>query len=133
MFESELYYKIMNTENEIIKKKFLQRRFFECIDLCNNAIQENSNNAFAYYYRALIYDEQKKTELAIKDYLNVVKNTKELPIVNYMLGVDYDSIEKYKEAYKYYNEFISSYTTDDEYLKYAKTRAEELKPYANPS
>ena len=30
----------------------------------------------------------------------------------------------------YYQKFVSSYTTDDEYLKYAKTRMGELKAYA---
>ena len=37
-----------------------------------------------------------------------------------MLAVDYDGIEKYKEAFKYYSDFVSSYKTEDEYLNYAK-------------
>ena len=65
-----------------------------------------------------------------KDYINVLNYTKDLPITNYMLAVDYDSLENYKEAFKYYNQFISTYTTDDEYLKYAKDRMEELRQYA---
>ncbi len=77
----------------------------------------------------MIYDEQKKTQLAINDYLQVLKNTNELPIASYMLAVDYDGLENYKEAYKYYNNFISVYTTEDEYLQYAKSRMEELKQY----
>ena len=96
----------------------------------NEVLKKEATNAYAYYYRGLIYDEQKKTQLAINDYLNVLKNSKELPIANYMLAVDYDTLGKYKEAFTYYNRFISSYTTDDEYLKYAKTRMAELKPYA---
>ena len=96
----------------------------------NEVLKKEPNNAYAYYYRALIYDEQKKTNLAIIDYQNVLKNTKELPIANYMLAVDYDGIEKYKEAFKYYNQFISNYTTEDEYLNYAKSRIEELRPFA---
>lgn len=96
----------------------------------NELLQKEGNNAFAYYYRGLIYDEQKKTQLAINDYLNVLKYSKEIPIVNYMLAVDYDSLENYKEAYKYYQQFISSYTTDDEFLNYAKNRSNELKSYA---
>ena len=51
-------------------------------------------------------------------------------MANYMLGVDYDVLENYKEAFKYYQIFTSKYTTDDEYLKYAKSRMEELRPYA---
>lgn len=92
-------------------------------------IKKDPDNANAYYYRALIYDEQKKNNLAVSDYLSVLKYTKELPIVNYLLAVDYDGLENYKDAYKYYNQFISAYSTDDECLKYAKSRVEELKPY----
>ena len=80
--------------------------------------------------RGVIYDAQKKVSLAISDYLNVLKNSNDIPITNYMLAVDYDSLEKYKEAYNYYLKFISSYQTEDEYLNYAKSRMEELKAYA---
>ena len=38
-------------------------------------------------------------------------------------------LTNYKEAYKYYQQFVSAYTTDDEYLKYAKSRMTELKPF----
>lgn len=76
MFESKLYYKIMNTENEIIKKKFLQRRFFECIDLCNNAIQENSNNAFAYLVRSasnfILKNQYKDKNHIVKDIPEII-------------------------------------------------------------
>ena len=96
----------------------------------NDVIKKDAQNAYAYYYRALIYDEQKQPKLAINDYLNVLKYSNEFPIANYMVAVNYDSLNNYKEAYKYYQKFISSYTTDDEYLKYAKTRMGELKAYA---
>ena len=95
----------------------------------NEVLKKEANNAYAYYYRGLIYDEQKQPKLAINDYLNVLKYSNEFPIANYMLAVDYDTLNNYKEAYKYYQKFISSYTTDDEYLKYAKSRMAELKPF----
>ena len=94
-------------------------------------LKKEANNAYAYYYRGLIYDEQKQPKLAINDYLNVLKYSNEFPIANYMLAVDYDTLSNYKEAFKYYQKFISSYSTDDEYLKYAKSRLEELRPYAS--
>ena len=109
---------------------FEKNDFQSALTKFNEVIKKEAGNAYAYYYRGLIYDEQNKRQLAINEYLNVLKYSKDLPIANYMLAVDYDTLEKYKEAYKYYNIFISSYTTDDEYLKYAKTRVEELKPYA---
>ena len=95
----------------------------------NEVLKKEANNAYAYYYRGLIYDEQKQPKLAINDYLNVLKYSNDFPIANYMLAVDYDGLSNYKEAYKYYQAFVSKYTTDDEYLKYAKTRMQELKPY----
>ena len=99
----------------------------------NEVLRKEATNAYAYYYRGLIYDEQKQTKLAISDYQNVLKYSNELPIANYMLAVDYDTLNNYKEAFKYYQQFISSYTTDDEYLKYAKSRLEELKPFVSGS
>ncbi len=96
----------------------------------NEVLKKDAQNAYAYYYRGLIYDEQKQPKLAINDYLNVLKYSNEFPIANYMAAVDYDNLNNYKEAYKYYQKFVSCYTTDDEYLKYAKSRMEELKPYA---
>lgn len=95
----------------------------------NEVLKKDVNNAYAYYYRGLIYDEQKQPKLAISDFLNVLKYSNEFPIANYMLAVDYDTLSNYKEAYKYYQKFVSAYTTDDEYLKYAKSRMTELKPF----
>ena len=109
---------------------FEKNDFQSALTKFNEVIKKEANNAYAYYYRGLIYDEQNKRQLAINDYLNVLKYTKDLPIANYMLAVDYDTLENYKEAFKYYNIFISCYTTEDEYLKYAKSRVEELRPYA---
>ena len=88
----------------------------------NEVLKKETTNAYAYYYRALIYDEQKQPKLAINDYLNVLKYSNE-----FLLAVDYDGLSNYKDALKYYQQFVSSYTTDDEYLQYAKSRIEELK------
>lgn len=97
----------------------------------NDVLRKEANNAYAYYYRAMIYDEQKQHKLAISDYLNVLKYSNDFPIANYMVAVDYDTLENYKDAFKYYQIFVSKYTTQDEYLNYAKSRMEELKPYAS--
>ena len=96
----------------------------------NDVLKKEVKNVYAHYYRGLIYDEQKQLKLAVADYTEVLKNSNEFPIVNYLCAVDYDTLENYKEAYKYFQYFVQKYTTDDEYLKYAKSRMEELKPYA---
>lgn len=110
---------------------FEKNSFENALVKFNEVLKKQADNAYAYYYRALIYDEQKKTQLAINDYINVLKYSKDLPIANYMLAIDYDAMSKYKDAYNSFNKFIASYTTEDEYLKYAKSRVTELKPYAN--
>lgn len=117
---------VLNEGISLFEKHDLQG----AISKFNDVLKKEATNAYAYYYRALIYDEQKQTKLAINDYLNVIKNSNDFPMANYMLGVDYDVLENYKEAFKYYQIFTSKYTTDDEYLKYAKSRMEELRPYA---
>jgi len=117
---------VLNSGIDLYEKKSLA----EALAKFNDVLKKEPANAYAYYYRGLIYDEQKQPKLAINDYLNVLKNSKEFPIANYMAAVDYDSLENYKEAFKYYKKFISEYSTDDEYLKYAKTRVKELEPYA---
>ena len=57
----------------------------------------------------------------------------ELTIVNYLIGIDYDSLEQYKNALNYYQTFISQYQEDDDYKKYAQTRISELSKYAQQS
>jgi len=117
---------VLNSGIELYEKK----DYAGALTKFNEVLKKESNNAYAYYYRGLIYDEQKQPKLAIADYMNVLKYSKELPIVSYMAAVDYDGLENYKEAFKYYKKFIAEYSTDDEYLKYAKDRTKELEPYA---
>lgn len=116
---------VLNQGIELYEKK----DYTNALSKFSEVLKKESKNAYAYYYRALIYDEQKQTKLAIADYLNVLKYSKEFPIVNYMTAVDYDGLENYKDAFKYYNKFIAEYSTDDEYLKYAKSRTKELEPF----
>ena len=50
-----------------------------------------------------------------------------------MIAVDYDSLEKYKEALKYYDKYSSSDVPEDEYKTYAVDRAKELRDYVEQS
>jgi len=119
----------LNVLNEGINL-FEKQNYANALSKFNDVIKNEPNNAYAHYYRGLIYDEQKQTKQAIADYLSVIKISEDFPIANYMLGVDYDILNNYKDAFKYYKIFTEKYTTNDEYLKYAKDRMEELKPYA---
>ncbi len=47
---------------------FEGNNFESALTKFNEVIKKETNNAFAYYYRGLIYDEQKKYKLAVDDY-----------------------------------------------------------------
>lgn len=108
---------------------FDQEKYTESLNLINQVLASDTKNAYALYYRGMIYDTQKKYNQAITDYKKAISVNPDLLIVNYLIGVDYDMQEQYKNAMSYYKAFTATYTEDDDYLKYAKTRIGELAPY----
>lgn len=119
-----------NTLNEAISL-YENEKYDESLALLNKVIAADDKNAYALYYRGMIYDSKKQPAEAIKDFEKALaQNNPDLIIINYMLAADYDTLEKYKEAYTYYTAYASSAAPNDEYKQYAKTRAEELKDYA---
>lgn len=116
--------------NEAIQL-YESEKYEESLALLNKVIAADDKNAYALYYRGMIYDSKKQPAEAIKDFEKALaQNNPDLIIINYMLAADYDTLEKYKEAYNYYTAYANSAAPDDEYKQYAKTRAEELKDYA---
>lgn len=112
-------------------KLYENEKYDESLALLNKVIAGDSQNAYALYYRGMIYDAKQKTAEAINDFKKALAlNGTDLLILNYMLAADYDTLGKYKEAYGYYLAYANSGVDDDEYKQYAKTRAEELKDYA---
>ena len=108
---------------------FDNEKYTESLELINKILTTDSKNAYALYYRGMIYDTQKKYSLAINDYKKAISLNPDLMIANYLIGVDYDMLEQYKNAISYYKAFTTTYSEDDEYAKYAKTRISELAPY----
>lgn len=116
--------------NEAIQL-YENEKYDESFALLNQVISQDANNAYALYYRGMIYDSKKQPAEAIKDFEKALTlNNPDLGIINYMLAADYDTLGKYKEAHKYYSAYASSDAQEDEYKQYAKSRAEELKDYA---
>lgn len=104
-------------------------KYNESLVLLNQILSKNAKNTYALYYRGMIYDTQKKYNEAIADYKKAILSNPDLAIVNYLIGVDYDMLEQYKNAMSYYKAFTATYSEDDDYSKYAKTRISELAPY----
>lgn len=109
---------------------FDSEQYNESLAILNKILASEPNDSYALYYRGMIYDTQKKYKEAITDYKKAISLNPDLTIVNYLIGVDYDMLEQYKNAMSYYKAFTATYSEDDDYLKYAKTRITELEPYA---
>ena len=108
---------------------FDSEKYDESLNIINNILASNPKEAYALYYRGMIYDTQKKYNEAIKDYKNAITYNPDLIIVNYLIGVDFDMLEQYKNALSYYKAFAATYSEDDDFKKYADDRIKELAPY----
>ncbi|MFR1672222.1 MAG: tetratricopeptide repeat protein [Candidatus Gastranaerophilaceae bacterium] len=98
--------------------------------LINQILSTNNQDAYALYYRGMIYDTKKKYNEAIADYKRAINISPDLCIVNYLIGVDYDTLGQYKNAVSYYKAFSAKYTENDDFKKYADQRIADLKQYA---
>jgi len=96
----------------------------------NELLSKDNKNAYALYYRGMIYDTKEKRNEAIADLKMAYSLNNDFTICNYLIAADYDALGKYKDAYSYYIAYANSNVEDDEYKQYAKARAEELKQYA---
>jgi designed protein CTPR3 len=108
---------------------FDAEKYTDSLALLNKILTSEPNDAYALYYRGMIYDTQKKYNLAIADYKKAIGINPDLTIVNYLIGVDYDMLEQYKNALSHYKAFTNTYSENDDFFKYAQTRLGELKQY----
>lgn len=130
----ELNNAITSQSNSIALEKaiamFDAQDYDKSLELINQILSANNQDAYALYYRGMIYDTKKKYNEAIADYKRAINISPDLCIVNYLIGVDYDTLGQYKNAVGYYKAFTSKYTEDDDFKKYADQRIADLKQYA---
>lgn len=130
----ELQNAIETQNNSIALEKaiamFDAQDYTNSLNLINQILSTDTNNSYALYYRGMIYDTQKKYKEAIADYKNALASNPDLIIVNYLIGVDCDTLADYKSAVNYYKVFVEKYNENDDFKKYAESRLGELKQYA---
>ena len=107
-----------------------QNNYDESLAKLNEYLKSEPENAYALYYRGMIYDAKEKRWEAIADLKKAYALNNEFAICNYLIASDYDALGKFKDAYEYYTAYANSDVQDDEYKKYAAARAEELKDNA---
>lgn len=105
------------------------KKYIESLKALNTIIMKDSRNGNAYYYRGMVYDAQGKYNLAVVDYQSALKYNKELSLAYYSLAIDYDSLAKFKDAVINYKKYLATKPEENEYTKYARKRALELKKY----
>lgn len=107
-------------------------KYDESLTSLNKLLVTDPMNAYAYYYRGMIYDTKNNKNEAVNNFKNALKynNSEDLNIVNYLIAADLDTLGKYKDAYGYYKKYSTSNAPEDEYKQYAQSRVEELKKYA---
>ncbi|NCB47765.1 tetratricopeptide repeat protein, partial [bacterium] len=103
--------------------------YIKSLNILNQVLADDNKNAYAYYYRGLINDEQKKYSAALLDYKKAIQYGPELTIVHYLIALDYDSLKQYKNALVNYKKYISLTAEQNEYKTYAQARIKELKAY----
>lgn len=103
--------------------------YTESLKILNQVLTEDTKNAYALYYRGLIYDAQKKYTLAIADYKKAIVYNSTLTTIYYLLALDYDSLAQYKSALSNYKKYAQLCPEDNEYKKYANERIKQLKSY----
>lgn len=106
-----------------------KRNYVESLKILNQVLTESPKNAYALYYRALIYDVQKKYALALVDYKKAIQSNSSLTIIYYLMALDYDSLAQYKNALINYKKYASVTTETNEYKTYSQARIKELKKY----
>lgn len=107
------------------------KNYTNALKLISQILTEDSKNAYAYYYRGLIYDEQEKLLQAIAEYKKAIQYNPDLVISDYLIATAYDKLGQYANAYQYFKKFVNTSQSEDDYKKYARSRLNDLKAYAS--
>ena len=103
--------------------------YAEALSIFNKVLLEDPKNAYAYYYKGLMDDTNKKYLLAVGEYQKALKYNPDLSIIYYLLALDYDCLTQYKSALTNYKKYVSATPEENDYKKYAESRIKELKKY----
>lgn len=121
--EDEISSMLDEASNAIDAKDFTRAN-----GLLDRVISLSPKNAYAFYYKGMIFDESKQYETALKQYSKALAIDPNFALCYYAMGLDYDYLEKYIQAKTSYEKFLTLMgTTEDDYTKYVKTRLEELR------
>ncbi len=132
----ELLTYVIEQENTVKMDKaielFEKQQYQQALSVLNNVIAQDSKDSNAYYYRAMVYDAQKKYQLAINDYKKALQYNPQMIIANYSIAVDYDYLAQYTNALMYHKKYLAAAQKAGEtndYTRYSAKRVQDLKAY----
>lgn len=108
------------------------KKYDDALAVLNKITGKNPKNAYAYYYKGMIYEDMGVNKSALAEYKKSTEADPNFSLGYYMTAVQYDTNENYNSAVEYYDKFITLKTKEgvqDEFYTYAKSRAKELKDY----
>ena len=127
---------VIEQENTVKMDKaielFEKQQYQQALSLLNNVIVQDPKDSNAYYYRAMVYDAQKKYQLAINDYKKALQYNPQMIIANYSIAVDYDYLAQYTNALMYHKKYLAAAQKAGEtndYTRYSAKRVQDLKAY----
>lgn len=115
---------------------FEKEDYSKALTLLNEVLVQDKTDSNAYYYRAMIYDTQKKYNLAINDYKKAIENNPQMLIAYYAIAVDYDYLEQYTNALFYHKKYLAETQKvgeTNDYTRYSASRIQDLKAYEQKS
>lgn len=132
----ELLTYVIEQENTVKMDKaiecFEKQQYAQALTLLNTVISQDPKDSNAYYYRAMVYDAQKKYVLAINDYKKALIYNPQMIIANYSIALDYDYLAQYTNALFYHKKYITAAQKAGEtndYTRYSAKRIQDLKKY----
>lgn len=114
--------------------KYEQKDFTSALPLLNKVLIQEPKNTYALYYKGLILEEQNNQKEANECYKNSIASDPNFALGYYSYALGLDNLEKYQEAINNYDKFLElklKENVQDEYTKFAKDRAAELRKFLN--
>ena len=111
---------------------FDKQQYTQALALLTEVITQDPKDSNAYYYRAMVYDAQKKYALAINDYKKALIYNPKMLIANYSIAIDYDYLQQYTNALFYHKKYIAETQKigeTNDYTRYSARRIQDLKKY----
>lgn len=131
----DLYMYVIEQQEQTVLQKALdaysQGQYTNALGILNNLISQNKNNAYAYYYKGMVFDAQKKYSLAVIEYKKMLSLSNSIPEGYYAIAVDLEYLKQYSEALSNYKKYLSVVNEENEYTRYARSRVQELNKYEN--